>query len=339
MLRRGRSRTLPAMRRLLGLVATISVLAGGSAVAAPAPTPLPAPAQGINVTPDPDSTRKSDAGTIAELGTVQPGQPVHEAVLVRSSFDEPREVLLYAADAQPAVGGGFGFRTRDETQQQVGRWLKLAQSRVTVPPDGAVRVPYSLTVPPGTTGGEYVGAVVAEPADAGTGGGVGSRTRFAMAVYLDVPGGAPGATPGRGRPDGALVLVALDPRYQDGQACPRVRYRNDSPQIIDPVATVTTDGALGGATYRQERVGALLPDSSAEVQLPCLRRPVGSGHLGVVLESPRGGGRAVSGYTWLPWPFVLSVLLLLLLGGAVTVTGLRDVRRRGRLGHPNAPAA
>jgi hypothetical protein len=324
------------MRRLLGLVATISVLAGGPALATATPTPLPAPAQGINVTPDPDSTRKSDAGTIAELGTVQPGQPVREAVLVRSSFDEPREVLLYAADALPAAGGGFGFRTRDETQQQVGRWLQLEQSRVTVPPDGAVRVPYSLTVPSGTAGGEYVGAVVAEPVEAGAGGGVRSRTRFAMAVYLEVPGGAPGSTPGRGRPNGTLVLIALDPRYQDGQACPLVRYRNDSRQIVDPVATVSTDGALGGTTYRHERVGALLPDTSAEVQLPCLRRPVGPGHLAVVLSSPQGDGRALSGYTWLPWPFVLSALLLLLLAGALSATGLREMRRRRRLGQPNA---
>lgn len=314
--------SLRPMRRLLAFVALAALAAGTGAHAASAP---PDPGRGINVSPDPASARKSKAGTIAELGTVQPGTPLRDGVLVRSSLDQPTDVLLYAADAQPAVGGGFGFSARTDPQNQVGKWLRLQQDRVTVRPDGRVVVPYTLTVPPGTPGGEYVGAVVAEPVQEGSGAGVQARTRFAMAVYLRVPGGAAGSTPGRGRIDGTVVLEALDPRFEGNRACPVVRYRNDSQDVIDPVVTVTTTGALGGSTYRRERLGALLPDTSAEVALPCVDRPLGQGRLQVELSSPKGGGAEATPYTWLPWPFFVSLLLLLLLVAALLTTFFRGM--------------
>lgn len=322
------------MRRLV----VLALLVGALTTPALAQTPPPAPAQGVNVQPDPASTRKSEAGTLAELGDVPPGRPVTDAVIVRSSFDEPREVLLYAADAQAAVGGGFGFTARTDPQQQVGRWLVLEQTRLTVPAGGQVRVPYSLTVPTGTRGGEYVGAVVAEPVDQGATGGVQARTRFAMAVYLRVPGGAPGSTPGRGRPDGQIVLEKVDPGFDGNRSCPVVSYRNDSQDVVDPVAEVRTEGLLGGTSYRRERVGALLPEARADVRLPCLDRPLGPGRVSVELTSPRGGGRELAPYTWLPWPFFVSLLLLLLLIGALVTTFLRGMLRRRRRGEDDDAA-
>lgn len=315
------------MRRLLVLAATVLV-ALTPAVAPAVELPAPSSGQGINVTPDPDSTRKSDSGTLAELGTVEPGTPVRDAVVVRSSLDEPLDVHLYAADALPAVGGGFGFTGRTDAQEQVGIWLRLAQTRITLPPRGRVEVPYVVTVPSGTEGGEYVGAIVAEQISSSADSGVQSRTRFAMAVYLRVPGGARGATPGRGRPDGRLVVESVEPRFEGVRACPVVTYRNDSQDIVDPVATVRTEGLVGGSSYTRDRTGALLPDSRAEVVLPCLDRPIGPGRIEVELSSPRGGGRESSTYTWLPWPVVASLALVLLLIGATATTVVRGALRR-----------
>lgn len=321
-----RSRSLQPMRRLLVLTGLLVALHAVAAVAVESP---PAPGQGINVIPDKDSSRKSESGELAELGTVQVGQTLRDAVLVRSSLNEPKEILLYAADAEPAVGGGFGFAAQDATQRQVGSWLRLVQTRLTVPAGGTVKVPYSLTVPSGTEGGEYVGAVVAEPVDEPAAAGVQTTTRFAMAVYLRVPGGQPGATPGRGRPDGTLVLESLQPKFDGKRVCPVVTYRNDSQDIVDPKVSVRTKGLFGGSSYETPRgVGALLPGASAAVALPCLERAFGPGHVDVELISPQGGGRDSQGYTWLPWPFVLSLLLLLLLVGALLTTFLRGIFRR-----------
>lgn len=319
-----RRRSLAPMRRFLVVSLVLALLAPAGAAVSQTP---PAPAEGINVVPASDSPRRSESGTLVEAGTVTPGEPVTDAVVVRSSFDEPREVLLYAADSLPAAGGGFGFSARGDKQEQVGRWLRLAQNRVTVPAGDEVRVAYTLTVPPGTQGGEYVGGIVAELAP---GAGVQANTRFAMAVYLRVPGGSPGATPGRGSAGGGVVVEAVDPRFEGGRACPVVRYRNDSQDIVDPTARVTVEGVVGGSSYTQDRVGALLPGTAADVQLPCIERAVGPGRIVVELTSPRGGGSASVASTWAPWPFVLALLLLLLLTGALVTTFLRGLLRSRR---------
>lgn len=334
------------MRRLVTLALLAVLISPGVAQAAPTPSPSPSPTQeaqagqGVNVTPDPASPHRSKSGTFLELGTVQPGVPVNDAIVVRSTFSTPQSVSLYAADGEPAVGGGFGFSGRTETPTQVGAWLTVAAQTVQVPARGELRVPVRLLVPPGVEGGEYVGAVIAEPVDQGPASAVQTRTRFAMAVYLTVPGGAPNSTPGRGRPDGTLQVVGVAPHFRGDKACPVVHYRNDSQKIVDPQVTVQTKGLLGsGSSYHRQRTGALLPGAEASVPLPCLTRPAGPGSVVVTLSSPKGNGREAIDYRWLPVPYVLALLFLLLLIGALVTTFVRGWLRRRKRAEEEASAA
>jgi hypothetical protein len=298
----------------------------------------PGTGEGVNVVPVQGSAFRDPTGSFVELGEVELGRAVADAVLVRSTLREDVEVLLYGADAVPARGGGFGFDGRGEPAEQVGAWLRLDQPSVVVPAGGSVEVPFTVTVPPGTPGGEYVGAVVAEPADQAVGSGVGTVTRFAMSVYLRVPGGAAGATPGRGRPDGRFTASELELR-KDGEAvCPVVTYRNESQDILDPVARVRVDGPLGRASGYEQKAGGVLPDTEATVVLPCLSRPPGPGTRVVVeLETPRGEQRLEADAAWLPWPFVVASTSLLLLVLALLALLLRGLRRR-RHAADRAPA-
>ncbi|MCU1673154.1 MAG: hypothetical protein JWN77_1267 [Frankiales bacterium] len=320
------------MRRLPALLLLVGLLSPAAASAAPTPSPTPDPAaagRGVNVVPDPSSPHRSRSGTFLELGRVALGTPVADAVLLRSTFEIPTEVALYAADATPAVGGGFGFDSRTDPASEVGAWLSLRDTTVTVPAGGQLRVPVRLLVPPGTAGGEYVGAVVAEAVQQGTGSAVQTRTRFAMAVYVRVPGGAPGTTPGRGKPDGRLEVLAVDPRFVGGRACPVVRLRNDSQDILDPQVEVATRGLLGaGGSYRRDRSAAILPGAQADVRLPCLKRPIGPGSLDVTVRTPRGVRTEAVDFRWFPVPFVLALLFLLLLVGALVTTVARGLLRR-----------
>jgi len=319
------------MRRLSALVLLLALAGPAQAGVAPTPAPTaePEPTQGVNVVPDTKSPHRSTSGTFLEFGTVTPARPVADAVLVKSTFDTERAVSVYPADATPAVGGGFGFGGRQDQTREVGAWLRLAATTVRVPPMGQVRVPLRLVVPAGTSGGEYVGGVIAESVDQGQATAVQTRTRFAMAVYLKVPGGASGATPGRGRPDGRFEVLEVEPRFDGGRACPRVRYRNDSQDIVDPEVTVRTRGLLGsGESYDRRRVGAVLPGAQATVPLACISRPIGPGSLDVTLRSPKGDGGEAIDFRWLPLPFLIALLFLLVLLGALLATFLRGLRRR-----------
>lgn len=334
-MRRGCARTLPPMRRLVCVLVVLlfaQVSAAGGATAQ-----APEPGRGIDVSPDPASPRKSPAGTLAELGELQPGQPLQDAVIIRSNLPDPQEVYVYSADAIPAVGGGFGFDARTEPKEQVGAWLTLDVERVIIPPGGQVRVGYTVQVPVGTPGGEYVGAVVAEPVLEQAGPGVQTLTRFAMAAYLRVPGGAPGATPGRGSAGGKLVIQQLRPRFDEDKACPTVTLRNDSQDIVDPTVRVTADGPLTPQqSIRREKAGAVLPGTQAEVALPCIDRPIGPGRLTVEITSPTGTSMQAADDTWLPWPYVLAALALLLLMLALLFLLLRGLQRGRREEQPDS---
>jgi hypothetical protein len=266
------------------------------------------------------------------MGTIRPGVPINDKVLLRSTFEEPAAISLYAADAKPAVGGGFGFTGNTDKPTEVGRWLTVGSKTVTVPAGGSVLVPVRLLVPKGVEGGEYVGGVVAERADSAPTTAVQTRTRFAMAVYLKVPGGAVGSTPGRGKPKGRLQLIGVDPHFKGGDVCPVVHYRNDSQDIVDPRAEVRTRGLFGtGTTRQQSRTGALLPGAEATVRLACISRPMGPGSVEITLSSPKGEGHRAIDYRWLPVPMLFALLLLLLLIAALVSTFVRGIlRRRGR---------
>jgi hypothetical protein len=319
------------MRRVLAVVVLAGLAFPIAASAAPTPSPSPAleAARGISITPEANSPHRSKSGSLLELGTVKPGVAVLDTVVVRSTFDTPADVDLYPADAQPAVGGGFGFSARTDHPMQVGAWLRLALHRVRVPAQGQVVLHVSVTVPPGTEGGEYVGAVIAEPVNQGPATGVQTRTRFAMSVYLTVPGAATGATPGRGRPDGTLQVLAVVPHFKGDKACPVVRFRNDSQAIVDPQTRVQTTGLFGsGSSYSESRTGALLPGATADIPLPCVKRPLGPGTLRVVVQSPKGNKNEAIAFTWAPVPLLIALLFLLLLVAALLTTFVRGLLRR-----------
>jgi hypothetical protein len=315
------------VRAVLVAVLLLAAPASASTAAQAAPSPQPGP-QGVAVTPAPDSPHRSASGTFVELGTVTPSRTVTDAVVLTNAADTAQQTYVYGADAIPSRGGGFAFTPRIGRNAQVGRWLRVATPTVTLPAHGSMRVTYRVTVPTGTPGGEYVGGIVTEPIRTTAGSGLTTVTRFAMSVYLRVPGGTTGTTPGRGRPNGHLVITKLQIRYDGSKACPTVSYRNDSQDILDPSLQVRTSGPLGGSQYRQQRTGAVLPDSSADVRLPCIKRPLGPGRLEVRLSTPKGDAAQAVTFTWLPLPLVISLLLLLLLIGALVTTFLRGWLRR-----------
>ncbi|MCW2606650.1 MAG: putative protein of unknown function cell surface [Frankiales bacterium] len=304
-------------------------------LALPAGAQVPEGPSGVGVAPAPGSRYASSSGTFVELGTVALGRAVTGEVVLRNQGSEASRVLLYASDALPSQGGGFGFSERSAPDTQVGSWLVLDRAEVTVPPRGEVRAGYRVLVPTGTEGGEYVGGVVAEPSVPEVTGGLQTSTRVAMAVYLTVPGGSPGATPGRGRPDGTLELTRLSTRTDGSKVCPVVSYRNESQKVLDPSAEVVADGVLSSSSYRRARTGAVLPGSQAEVVLPCLDRPVGPSTLRVRLKTSTGLLEDQSRDLYLPWPVGLALLLLLLLVLAVVTTYLRG-RRSARSAEPVA---
>ena len=280
-------------------VALAAAMCGVVLVASPVsaePTPSPAPTRatpsGVAIVPATDSKHVSGKGQSLDFGLVNPGGTVSDHVVVRNVGDAPTTVKLYAADANTAVGGGLAFGLSTDPKKQLGAWMHLSQTQVSVGPRGSVPLDLTITLPNPVQGGEYAGGIVAEEvrADSSTGGtGLRQVYRFAMPVYLKVPGGVPGSTPGRGQPDGTVTLpkVEFHPKGSD-KVCFDATYRNGSQDVVNPDVTITTRARWFGTskTYVFKGIGAATPDATVTTHLPCVKLPVTGGKVDVKIAGP-----------------------------------------------------
>jgi hypothetical protein len=278
---------------------------------------------GVSVTPVPGDRFASKSGTHLELGLVNPGVPFADRVRILNVGSDRATIDVYPADAVPALNGGFGFSAKGQPTHEVGAWIHLAATRLQLPGHSSTVVPFRLVVPTGTGGGEHVGGIVAEPVTAGNSGGVQTKTRFAMAVYLTAPGApttspAPGQSPGaNGGPPPTTVTITKLTVHSDGRKiCPQVSYSNSTGAVIDPSARLRVDSSLGLGSRRLtvDRLGAVLPGASATVTLPCIKGvPPGPDTVRLTLTSPQGSTTETKDLFVEGWPLFLALLFLLLL--------------------------
>ncbi|MDQ1685589.1 MAG: hypothetical protein QOC82_2326 [Frankiaceae bacterium] len=307
--------------------------------------PLPASAAGdqqagISVTPVPGDRFASKSGTHLELGVVNPRVPFTDRVRILNVGSDSATIDVYPADAIPALNGGFGFSAEGQPTHDVGAWIKMAATRLQLPGHSSTVVPFRLVVPTGAGGGEHVGGIVAEPAATGGGGGVQTKTRFAMGVYLTVPG-APTSSPvptrspddGRGGPPTTVTITKLTLHPKGRDICPRVSYANPTGLVIDPRARLTVDSSLGLGSRRVtvDRLGAVLPGASATVTLPCLHGlPPGPDTVRLTLTSPQGTTSQSKDVFVEGWPLFLALLFLLILLVLIAFEMWRRHRARQR---------
>lgn len=291
---------------------------------------------GVSVTPVPGDRFASKSGTHLELGPVQVGVPLDDRVRILNVGPDPETIDVYPADAVPALNGGFGFTAEGQPTHDVGSWIRLAANHLQLPGNSSTFVPFRLVVPSGAGGGEHVGGIVAEPVTSSSGGGVQTKTRFAMAVYLTVPGtptsspvpGGPSPGGGNGGPPPTTVTVTkLTVNPNGRKICPKVHYANPTGVVIDPSARLTIESSVGLGSRRitVDRLGAVLPGASATVTLPCVRGvPPGPDTVKLTLSSPQGTSTTTTDVFVEGWPLFLALLFLLIL---LVLIGLELWRR------------
>lgn len=302
-------------RRLIRLVSStvlVGVLAAAGAQAQTPPPSQPPEPSGVTLLPDRSSSAVSKSGSHFEFGVVVPGSPKRGVLLARNLGNETEEAELYAADAIPARGGGFGFTTKEEGAQRVGAWLTLDRTRITLRAKETTTIGFRLLVPEGAPAGEHVGGLMLQPIQPTSTGTVVIGTRIAVGVYVTVQGGS--AEPLRP----GITITKLRAPVKDGQTCPTLAYTNSGTAVLDPTADIVVDPKLPGDAKRYPvgKVGGVLPGTSIEVDLPCVKKlPLGGSTVTVRLGFP--GGSAERGTDVTYWPFAVyaagSLLLLILL--------------------------
>lgn len=155
----------------------------------------PAFAQGnLRISLLPDLSVTSSANDSYFVYNSPAGTVVEDTVLVTNSEKSPIELHVYAADVNTASNGGAAFSTNfGEAPTGTGAWLNLSETRVTLKPKESRAIPFTFTIPPDATAGEYAAAIVAQGADSSetkqdSGLGINLVPRVAVTMWATIPG-------------------------------------------------------------------------------------------------------------------------------------------------------
>ncbi len=124
---------------------------------------------------------------------LSPGDEYVDYFSIRNLGNSPLDLNIYATDAFTNDSGGFDLLAGDANPRDVGSWIELDVSQVTIAPGELRVVPFTLTVPRDADVGDHAGGIVAtlttDPApDNGPGSQVRVEYRVGSRVYLRVAG-------------------------------------------------------------------------------------------------------------------------------------------------------
>lgn len=111
--------------------------------------------------------------------------------LVNLLEGEKIEAILYSVDAKVTKDSGFTPLQEIDPKKDIGAWIKLSVSEVTLEPKEERIIPFTITIPEDTEAGDHLGAIIVEkkgepqPTEKP---GVFIKTRLAIKVIETVPG-------------------------------------------------------------------------------------------------------------------------------------------------------
>lgn len=122
--------------------------------------------------------------------SLEPGESIAEAVNVINNTPDTKTVRVYAADSTPSTDGGFACEQLSQTPDEVGSWIVMEKSVVTLESGGSERVYFDITMPPDAEVGEHNGCILIQEEKAKEDGqpGINLSTRLGLRVALTVPG-------------------------------------------------------------------------------------------------------------------------------------------------------
>jgi hypothetical protein len=304
------------------------------AATAPGPTDLPAPGQEVQ------SWALIPANDVPDRGgnrpnltyVADPGAVITDAVTLMNLGTDVLTFRVFATDAFNNADGQFDLLVSDQKPVDVGSWVSFPQEMITVPAGKQVTVPMTITIPPGASAGDHVGAVLASSptlAVADNGPVITVDRRTGTRIYLRVNGPL--------FPE--LAVTDVETTYHQavnplgGSARVTYRVENRGNVRLGGTAKLTIGGPLGLGEQQVvlPDIPELLPGQHVDLSTDIDDVPagfrnsttvsvqaVGSPDLGDVKAASSGD------VTFAPPLFLLGVLLAVLFG----LLALRAYRRR-----------
>lgn len=211
----------------------------------------------------------SQAGSRPNLSyQVAPGTTIDDTVIVYNFGNVPTKFAVYATDAYNNDDGEFDLLTSDEVPVDVGSWVSLGATSVTLAPGKQATIPVTIKVPLDATPGDHVGGIVAAVtavADTGNGQLINVERRTGTRVYLQVLGEL--------QPELVVANSELSASYDhavnsfSGAMDVTFRIENRGNVRVGGVPTIEVAGpfGLGSTTLTLPEITPLLPGQDVTI--------------------------------------------------------------------------
>ncbi len=124
------------------------------------------------------------------IHTLEPGATQEDGVLVVNNSPETKTLLVYAADSTPSTDGAFACKQLTEEKTDVGAWITLKKSEVTLESGTKETVPFTIRTPLTASVGEHNGCILIQEKKAAVEGQTGAAIsmRTGLRVAITIPG-------------------------------------------------------------------------------------------------------------------------------------------------------
>jgi hypothetical protein len=220
----------------------------------------------------------------------RPGRTIRNTVRVTNVGNLTGTVKLYAVDGTTGRTSGTVYRNAGNRRRDVGAWLRLSTSTLTLRPGQSRIVSFYVAVPARARSGDHVGGIVAEnEAVQSSASGKGLQIKIKHLTISAVVVRVPGPTTAR------LTLSRVTASGGHGYQYLNLRLANRGRVMMKPIGSLVLTTATGKTlTSKAIRLDTLIPHTVISYPVS-LRKALKPGHWNATVVLHYGNRVLVNG--------------------------------------------
>ena len=190
--------------------------------------------------PDPSNTRTQSIF----VETIKPLESKTNAVLVVNNSQVTKTLLVYAVDSQKSSDGAFACAQYTDPKKNVGNWIELTKSEVTLKPSTNEKISFTVTAPENIGVGEENGCIIVQEKESNLAQSAGATLSFRTGVRVAI------TIPGEQIRNITLEKFDIDTKGVQPKLLTKIEAKNSGNTSIDTDITLSQGGKeLAKNTY------------------------------------------------------------------------------------------